>query len=244
MSGNIRFPNINGGSTEQQLYQIKTYFYQLVEQLNFALNSIETASATASTTVTTSSPAQKENEAISTFNSIKSLIIKSADIVNAYYEVITKRLEGIYVAESDFGIYKEETSNDILANSDSIQQFYTNIQQIITDVKTLQYSTIEVNANIKTGLLYYEKETGIPVYGLEIGQRTEIDGVEVFNKYARFTSDRLSFYDQNDNEVAYISDNKLFIKHVEVTGSFTLGGFVDTVLADKSVVTKWFGGGS
>ena len=239
MIGNIRIPYINGGSTEQQLYQVKNYLYQLVEQLNFALNSIETTSTTAGTTVAASSPAQKENEAISTFNSIKSLIIKSADIVNAYYEVITKRLEGLYVSKSDFGVYMEETSNDIIANSESINQNYTNIQQIITDIKTLQYSTIEVNANIKTGLLYYEQETGIPVYGLEIGQRTEIDGVEVFNKYARFTSDRLSFYDQNDNEVAYISDNKLFIKHVEVTGSFTLSGFVDTVLADKSVVTKW-----
>ena len=79
----------------------------------------------------------------------------------------------------------------------------------------------------------------MPVYGIEVGQRTEIDGVEVFNKYARFTSDRLSFYDQNDNEVAYISDKKLYITHIEVTGSYTISGFVDTVLADGSVVTKW-----
>ena len=59
MIGNIRIPYINGGSTEQQLYQVKNYLYQLVEQLNFTLNSIETTSATAGTTVAASSPAQK-----------------------------------------------------------------------------------------------------------------------------------------------------------------------------------------
>ena len=107
----------------------------------------------------------------------------------------------------------------------------------------MEHTLIEVNAHIKSGLLYYD-EAGAPVYGLEIGQRTEIDGVETFNKYARFTSEKLSFYDSNDNEVAYISDKKLYITHVEVTGSFTLGGFVDTVLPDRSVVTRWKEGGA
>ena len=85
-------------------------------------------------------------------------------------------------------------------------------------------------------------DDGAPVYGLEIGQRTEIDGVETFNKYARFTSEKLSFYDSNDNEVAYISDKKLYITHVEITGSLSLGGFVQNVLVDLSVVEKWVGG--
>ena len=88
--------------------------------------------------------------------------------------------------------------------------------------------------------VYYDDE-GIPVYGMEVGQRTEIDGEEVFDKFARFTSDRLSFYDQNDNEVAYISDRKLYITHVEVKGTFRMGGFVDSTLSDGSIVTKWVG---
>ena len=70
-----------------------------------------------------------------------------------------------------------------------------------------------------------------------------MDGEETFNKYARFTSEKLSFYDSNDNEVAYISDKKLYITHVEIIGSFSLGGFVDKVRADRSVVSKWVEGG-
>jgi hypothetical protein len=68
--------------------------------------------------------------------------------------------------------------------------------------------------------------------------------VEVFNKYARFSSDRLSFYDENDSEVAYISDYKLYIRNVEITSNFKIGGFIDTVLSDGGIVTKWVGGGN
>jgi hypothetical protein len=110
----------------------------------------------------------------------------------------------------------------------------------------------EVNAHIKSGILYYAGEggtessveipNGTPVYGLEVGQRVVSNGVKTFNKYARFTANKLSFYDQNDNEVAYISDYKLYISSVEITGSFKQGGFVDKTLEDKSVVTKWIGG--
>lgn len=243
MSGNIRLPNIDGTTSAQQLSQIKGYLYQLVEQLNYTLTDMETGGTrVVMTGGTSNTAAEKKNEAAASFNSIKSLIIKSADIVNAYYDTISKRLEGMYVAESDFGTYTEQTAQDIEANSTSIESLYSNIQTIITDIENVEHTLIEVNAHIKSGLLYYDEE-GVPVYGLEIGQKTEIDGEEVFNKYARFTSDRLSFYDQNDNEVAYISDKKLYITHIEVTGSYQMSGFVDNVLSDGSIVTKWIGYG-
>jgi hypothetical protein len=101
-------------------------------------------------------------------------------------------------------------------------------------------SKIDVTANIKSGLLYYD-DTGVPMYGLEIGQKTEKDGAEVFNKFARFTANKLSFYDQSSNEVAYISDYKLYITNVHITGSLTEGGFVNKVVSG-GVVTKWVGG--
>jgi hypothetical protein len=152
------------------------------------------------------------------------------------------RLDGVYVAQSEFGSYAEQTSQQIQANSSGISSLYTNLQAIVSELEGVENAVIEVNAHIKSGLLYYG-EDGAPVYGLEIGQRNEIDGQEVFNKFARFTADRLAFYDQNDNEVAYISDRKLYITHVEVKGSFLMGGFTDTVQTDGSVVTKWIGMG-
>lgn len=243
MSTDFRFPNITAKDEAGQLIQIKSYLHQLAEQLNYSINIVSSEATAVGTTQNkpASSGNKEETTPQATFNSIKSLIIKSADIVNAYYDVINARLKGIYVAESDFGIYSEETEAKFAQTSTSIAQQYENIQKITSDIESVESTLIEVNAHIKSGLLYYD-ESGAPVYGLEIGQRTETDGVETFNKYARFTADKLSFYDNNDNEVAYISDKKLFITHVEITGSFTLGGFVQKVLADMSVVEKWVGG--
>ena len=242
MSANIRYPNINGTSEAAQLLQVKSYLHQLVDQLNMTLKDVERSAAASSVAAgkEVSKKTDTEATAQSTFNAIKALIIKSADIVNAYYDEINYRLEGVYVAESDFGAYSQQTTQDIKANSDGISSLYTNIQAIISDIDGIKSQAIESNAYINSGLLYYG-EDGAPVYGLEIGQRNEIDGVEVFNKFARFTADKLSFYDQNANEVAYVGDRKLYITHVEVTGTFVLGGFKDTVQSDGSIVTKWVG---
>lgn len=240
MSANLRFPNINGKNDAEKLVQVQSYLYQLVQQLNWALDNVggSVAGRQAVEFSKASGSIVESEEVQAAFNDIKSLIIKSADIVNAYYESINSRLKGVYVAQSDFGTYIEQTEATIGVNSTNIAQLYSNIQQIITDIENLEHSSVEANAYINSGLLYYD-EDGAPVYGLEVGQRNEIDGVEVFNKFARFTSSKLSFYDSNGNEVAYIGDKKLYITHVEITGSLTEGGFVRTVLPNGDIVTKW-----
>ena len=266
----IRLPNITGATEREQLTQVKSYLYQLVEQLQFALGNIDTSSQQGYVQTPQASTQTSQGYAMtprivepidahSTFNAVKGLIIKSADIIEAYYDEINSRLEGLYVAESDFGTFVQRTSQDIESNSTMVERSFTNVQEITGElantirgiksdvdssfedivgaIDNLNRSIIAVSANIKSGLLYYEN--GIPVYGLEVGQRTMIDGVEVFDKFARFTSDKLSFYDQNDNEVAYISDRKLYINHVEIRGTLKMGGFVKTVLADRSIVKRW-----
>lgn len=247
MSDFLELPKITDGSPAVQIQQIKGYLYRTVERLNLALNDLDTvqvqgAAGGNSGLGQSGSPGVTEDDAVK-FAQLKSLIIKSADIVNAYYEKISTKLSGEYVAQSDFGTFTEMMENQLEANATAIEQFYTDLQQILTDIENVEHTLIEVNAHIKSGLLYYD-EAGAPVYGLEIGQRTEIDGEEVFNKYARFTSEKLSFYDSNGYEVAYISDKKLYITHIEVVGSFSQGGFVETTLPDGSVVTKWVGGDS
>lgn len=238
MSMDIRLPNITATTEAGKLQQIQSYLFQMVEQLNFALKSVESAAGSNVVMETASSTGVKrEQEAQASFNSIKALIIKSADIVNAYYDAITEKLSGEYVAESEFGTYREATEQTITKTSTLVEQNFHSVQQIITDLEGLQHKLIEVDAHINSGVLYYDDD-GVPVYGLEIGQRTQIDGVETFNKYAQFTADRLTFFDHNGYEVAYVSDEKLFITHIEVNGSFTIGKLVHTVMADGSVVTR------
>ena len=390
MSGNIRLPNITGRTTEEQLQQMKSYLIQAAGELNWALDNIAGGSSVSSANIpyrTANTGAgtdvqQKSEELLKNFNDLKGLIIKSADIVNAYYEEINTRLSGLYVAQSEYGTFVEQTSSVLTQNSTGITQNYSNLQLVtgrvekaegdiistredltgiieqteqslqatigqvednleksiaatettligninttktalegsitsatdtlntsiadtkidlqgnledvekdlsknISDAKSDLANSInntkktlvdniddakkelegsiqdaekklqdkidgvtailvEVQAYIKSGLLYYDDVTGIPVYGVEVGQTNAVNGQEVFNKYARFTSDKLSFFDRNGTEVAYISDRKLFISNAEITVSFKIGGFMDTVMANKSVVTKWVGGG-
>lgn len=243
MSVNLRLPNTIG--TEKEL---RSYLYQLVQELQYAFDNITTISSVTHTVEQTNkgggaSSSVTAND-VATFNTLKSLIIKSADIVNAYYEEISSRLDGQYVAESTFGEYVEQTTQIINQSSTRVDQVYENYQQILTDIENVSHTLAEVNAYIRSGLLYYN-EDGIPIYGLEIGQRSELDGEEVFNKFARFTADRLEFFDKDDpiNPVAYISNRKLYITHAEITGSLILGGFVKTVIPGRGVVTKWVGTG-
>ena len=238
---NIRLPNITANTEQEQLLQVKSYLHQLVQELNWALTTIESGNSTGATKKQASVNTVTKDELTASYNELKSLIIKSSKTVMAYSEAAEERYKSLYVAQSDFGTYKEEAEQRIVENSTSIEQFFTNMQEIITQ-NALEHSMIDVSGNIKSGLLYYD-DSGLPVYGVEIGQRTKLDGVEVFDKFARLTSDRLSFYDQNDNEVAYISDRKLYITHVEIKGSYRMGGFIDTALSDGSIVTKWVGTG-
>jgi hypothetical protein len=240
MGYDLRYPKIAGNDREQ-LVQMKNYLYQLVDQLQWALNNISDSVSTNQANAISLTPKSQATATKSptvdtqtTFNALKPLIIKSADIVSAYYEEINKRLEGEYVAQSDFGEFRQETVQDIEANSTGIAQFFTNLQKITTDIGILNDSLKEVNAHIKSGLLDDD------IYGIEIGQTTTIDGDEVFNKYARFTSEKLSFYDK-DTEVAYISGYKLYITNAEITGTAKFGAFLlDT---SKGFTLKWAGRG-
>lgn len=242
MGAMIELPQVSQGSAADQLRYIRSYLYRMAQQLNFALDAVET---------NLTRTEEKTGEAIrkassagqppkATFNSIKSLIIKSADIVDAYYEEINRKLEGQYVAQSDFGTYRQETSQKIQENADGVNRAFTNIQEIESLVAEIGDRLLAVNAYIKTGLLYYG-EDGLPVYGVEIGQQNAENGVVTFQKYARLTSGKLSFYDENDSEVAYISDYRLHITVAEIKeltaekaeiGKLQMGDYTWTVGAD------------
>lgn len=237
MGIDIRLPNINASTEREQVAQMKSYLYQLAEQLQWAMQNVEASNASvavapaARSLMPSTSSGATSPEA--TFGSIKALIIKSADIVNAYYDEINKRLEGIYVAESDFGTYKEVTEAIIEATSNDISTYFSNIQEIDSYI-------VDVKAHFKMGVL--DEVNGIPIYGIEIGQKTQVNGQETFDKFARFTPDRLSFYDQSGSEVAYISDYKLYISNVEITVSLQEGGYKDFIGDNGGIVTKWVGG--
>ena len=242
MSIQIPTPNITASNDRERLQQMQSYLYRMAQQLQWAFDTLETGSnAVSQTRILPSQNAQKAASQDTTFAGLKDLIIKSADIVNAYYTEISHRLEGQYVAQSDFGVYTEQTSQEIQENSNNINQLFTNVRTLSDTVDEMYNSTFSTNAYIKTGLLA-EKEDGTPIYGLEVGQTNSVDGVQFFDKFARFTADRLSFYDRNDIEVAYISDYHLHITNASISGTLTLMDQFEISCDSASVDFNWMGG--
>ena len=224
MSFNIGLPNITAAKPEEQIRQMHSYLFQMAEQLNWALSTLEAPKdESASSAIKfeqgeTISPREAED----TFNSIKALIIKSADIVKAYEETIMENFNGTYFADSDFGTYLEQTSKSIEENSKGTSEVYTNVQTITDKVGNLEKETRTTNAYIRRGFLDYD-DNGNAIYGVEVGE-TNKDGA--FLKYARFKADRLSFYDANGTEVAYIGAGCLYIVGKSVfLGEVQFGGY-------------------
>lgn len=248
MSVELRLPNITGATEREQLLQLKSYLYQLTEQLQWAFNNISTTGEQGSSTVVINQTI-KEATNISdrenpTFNELRSLIVKTADVVDAYYEEITSKLVSEYVAQSDFGTYTERTEKLERETAAFTEETYTKFATIEGEIEDYRVT----QGYIKTGVIVdsltteeaerYGKKEGDSLIGVEVGDTS--DGG--FKKYARFAPNRLSFYNQGGYELAYVSSEKLYIRNAEIEESFQEGGFVDYIDADGGIVTKWVGG--
>ena len=243
MSIDIRLPNINATSESGKLQQMQSYMIQLVQQLNWALNTIEAAESgnTNAPVVYQQSQPSTAKEAEETFNSIKALIIKSADIVNAYETTIFSDFNSKYFAESDFGTYLEETNRKVEENSKGVSESYKQIQAIDTDIDDIADYINTTEGYIRRGILDDQGTIGI-----EVGETSETG---TYHRYARFTAEKLSFYDINGSEVVYIGagdvdksdSNCLYVRGKAVfLGEIQLGQY-KTDSSDGLAFT-WIGG--
>ena len=236
----LRRPNITGKTAEEKLSQIHSYLYQFVEQLEWAFGNLsENSTVSTSESEKVASAKDVDINPAKTFNAIKSLIIRSADIVDAYYKEMDGRFAGEYVSEREFGTYSEFNDRAVQRNGAEISRMVEEISKTASDLEEISEMLSAAGTYIRSGVLEYDR-SGFPVYGIEIGQRDVFDGVETFSKHARFSADRISFYGKNDTEIAYISDYKLNVIDAEIKGALTLGGYeIDT---SDGLVFRWKGG--
>ena len=302
MGIDIRLPNINGKTEREQLSQMRSYLYQLAEQLNWGLSAIETGTITVKTSTGSQALSGASGTGVgkspqATFNDIKSLIIKSADIVDAYYEQINAKLESEYVAISDFGKYKEENEAQFQATANNVGVLFKNTQTIQSDLLTVggnvtnlsgvidsvgdkvdglgddidnvnkdisdtKYRVDSVEDGLKdvNGLIQSDgkttmilstdawvrigaiatEETGHYLYGMEIGQTNEVNGVPIETKFAQYTSEGVYLFDgKSDVWCAKLANGELYVNEARIVSRLRVGGFVQIVQADGGVVEKW-----
>lgn len=221
----IEQPPATSGNATRDIMAMRSYLYRMNENLQLALSSLtaENFSSTGLSQVRGDAAAKEKAQAQEQeYLALRSLIIKTADTVQAEIEELEAELHGEYVALSDFGAYQESVSNEISATATGIVQSYGYDAQLhALELAQASFETYQVTTEqyIKSGLLYYDG--AVPRYGVAVGENlttVTVDGQEVLSRQglcATFTSDRLSFW-MGGTEVAYVSNEQLHITAAEI----------------------------
>jgi len=223
----ISYPAIGGDAT-QQLYAVKSYLYQLTDQLNLADWSAYKILSDIGSAIDANESGEKDEETkgrLQEAAALKSLIIKTADYAAANSETFKFSLRSDFVAISDFGKYFEEAEVEIEGTAVGITQLYSYSSGIRSDMEDVN---VGVNTYIKTGLLYYDDI--VPVYGVGVGNlaTTVTSGGEKVldrtNLMATFTAEEIAFW-SGGSKRAYITPSSVYFPSAVITGgSINIGG--------------------
>lgn len=235
----IRLPNINAQTEAGQIAQMRSYLYQFAEQLKWALNTLETnpngENVVVKNAVGNVLEKTEEAKAQETFNSIKDLIIKSADIVEAYSEEMESLLDldGKYVAQSEFGAYTSETNQKISANSEGVTQSLTKVENIDGRLRKQEGS-------IRYGTVKTYLTTDGEITGIEIGEIDTIND-KATSRFATYSAAGIELYDGSTDKppVATISKEKITITSAEFKDRVKMGDY--RMDLTNGIAFKWEG---
>ncbi len=127
---------------------------------------------------------------------------------------IISRVENEFQSKTQADEMESRISSQITQATDSVTEtFSKDIAVLIDDVSTVGGTVTELVSSLDVYIRRGELSEG--VYGIEIGRSDS-------HIKARFTNDRLSFY-QGVSEVAYISGSTLYISNADVLDYLRIG---------------------
>lgn len=162
------------------------------------------------------------NERIETVeNNVSYNVLKTSEyltsLINQFADRIEQMIGETTVTIKDFETYKTEVSTKFTQSKDSFDFLFTNIQESITNLNGI------VSTNQNQMVKYIRFEDGNIILGLV--------GNEILLKQSH---DRISFL-QNNIEVAYFSNSKLYVTEAEFTNGLTVFNLKFTKEANNSI---------
>ena len=244
----ISMPPYPTGTAAQIAARQYSYLFQMAQQLNLALEALESGAAVQGQGGVQQSPSGNAVAALQQqYENLRSQIIKTAQQVEKTTESLTAKLNEEYVAQSEFGTYVQQLSAYLEANPDALTQYYGFCGDLQANVAAVDaafnHYRVDTQGYIRTGIVSYDGDT--PVYGVAVGQNLttrQVDGetvVEQNNFRAVFTSRRLGFW-QDDTEIAYLSDNRLYITDITVLSGLNVGKW--RMDSTAGLAFQWMGG--
>lgn len=217
----IRLPDIENPKNDRDIEQIRGYIIRLSRELKNTLESIGEES------ITPSLRRALLHDTVKEIASLKNSIIKTANEITASGDEIRMELISDYVAKSEIGTYTENSLHQIMIDGKSVTQYFEeisgvsdrmgeaekSIDQTVTENEALRSELMRLRSYIRTGKL----DDG--VYGIEIGS---FDSDEHTPYKVRLSDNRLAFYIGN-TEVAYFSDEAMYISRANVPVSLRIG---------------------
>lgn len=226
------------GDERAQLQQLYRYLFKLSEQLNTSLEATDRQYRMA---IKTRSGSENSDDVFTPeldakYRELRSLIIKTADIVNQKMDRVVTQLNSEFQAISnEWGTFEQNIERTIIDTAENTIEQFDYSEHIYGIDKTVMdgvtYYGITSLGYIKRGIIGFDDQN-FPIYGIAVGtelkEKTVIkDGkeyqqIDTSQRIATYTSDRITFW-ANGVELAYFSGDKLFVTRVEVTDGITIG---------------------
>lgn len=203
---NYRYPNITARDPLGQLRQVQGFLRQLVDSLNIQqAQTLETETTPTAAAESAGKGGNEQAAAEKSFEAMKALIIKSADIVEAYSQKISAQLNGQYVAQSDFGTYTQETAALLKAADDQIEALLKSVESIDSTTREkiakLELDASGLNLEIQkiiedgvtkvAGTGYSFDENGLMIYAVGSYIKNLLNNIGMY----------IGVYDSSGNEV-------------------------------------------
>lgn len=252
----VETPPTLTGSADQQLRVMYSYLFRLAENLNVALSNLNEdnfSSAVQLTQGSNTGAVSGGSSSSNTYNELRALIVNTAEVINSELDMLQLELNSKYEAVSnEWGAFQENIDATIEATAGEVIQklnYDSKIETLEQQAAGFSEYQVKTEGYIKSGFIEYD-ESGVPIIGIAIGQGLtsvkvningeEYDQFDASQSCAFYTAEKVSFR-INGQEVAYVSNSKLYIGDVEITGSIVLGGkwMITTTSGFK---VQWIGG--
>jgi hypothetical protein len=230
-------PPLLSGSEKEQLQTTWRYLNAMSEKLNLALTNIGMEQLVPETRILIESAGEANTAITDQAAALKSMIIKTAEIVRHEMDEISTHLEDNYEAlSSQFGTYERNLTSNITATAEGILQEYGYSEKITALENETESFQRKFEQYIFTGLV--DETNGR--YGIAIGENVtayDSQGNAFINpdrKMATFTMDELAFY-QGDVKLAWFTNNVMHIANSEVTQTMTMGNHIWKILTGGAI---------
>ena len=172
----FELPPLLQGDEQNQLYDLRNYLVRLALSLEPAIQQATELTAAASPTASVQAAAQKQEA-----QELKSLIVKTANVIEHEMDVLSQSFSETYLAISDFGTYRENIAATFTQTARGVVESYDfqgQLNALDAAGQATRGAVDTLQGEIRRGLIV-DPSTGDTVLGIAIAEKLSFTGSTV-----------------------------------------------------------------